>query len=157
MPGPLQATSGPAVTPNDPVLSLQAQMEQGDFMVGLRPVVAPKSAARVQELAGAGAFKSGQLDLADNKAFAILAASPEAVTKLGKPRVSGEKNRIAPASGLVYFDGQSRLAIALGPATPEGTGWVCVGQVQIPGSVLHAWSQGEPGSRRMIYFGNLRG
>jgi hypothetical protein len=123
-------------------------------MIGLRHSLAPKMAARVEALVGVDAFAGQTLDTSDPD-FLILAANRIAAQKAGAP-IKGEKNRVKPGPGLIFFDGSAKLGFTT-RNTEVGLGWICVGQLQAPAAVVQAWRSHQPSSAKILYFGNLRG
>lgn len=151
--GPMTMLSGPAMGPQDPVLTLQGQVDDGEVLVGVAPVLAPRHAQRLIELAEAKAFEGQMLDVSQPH---LVVLGADAAKLKGKAAVQGEKSRVAPGPGLLYFDGESKLAILTGDAKLDPR-WVCVGQVKVQGPVVKGWREKKPTSLKMVYFGNLRG
>lgn len=142
--------------PGQTVIALQAELDTGAFLVGVRPALAPKSAALVLDLVESGAFLGQKLSF-ETPGFLVL-PTQEKVKKSTAP-LGGESNRVGKAPGLLYFDGRSRLGIAISHE-PIPKGWICIGQVQIPGQLAEMWSkipsQPEAAFGIVRYLGNLK-
>ncbi len=137
--GPIAITSGPPVEPGQKIAEYVAYTDTAAFPVALRENLAKKSVALAETQIQAQAYSGGQMkELAPN--FWTLAADPKKLESAGP---SGEKNRVKAAPGLLYFDGKSQLGFTIADPVSPPAGWICIGQVQIPGEVVAGWKAGD--------------
>lgn len=147
-PGRLDVTSGQPVSPNEKVNLLQIRVGQGELMLGLRDSLAPKFNKALESLISKEAFKGRKVEYGEG--LVVLKAHPQKTLATS----SGEKNRVQPAPGQVYFDGKGTLAFTLDTSARVPPEWVCIGQIQVPPATVKGWRDSSPDFQEVGFFGH---
>lgn len=117
-------------------------------MLGLRESLAPKSKRALEILVSGEAFKGRKVEFGEN--VVILKAHPAKTLKA----VTGEKNRVKPGPGQVYFDGRGTLVFTFETPSSLAPDWVCIGQIQVPATTVKGWRERSSDFQEVGFFGH---